>query len=381
MRFLRLPLRAAFLAGAVALAALPAGAAPELDQSQETSDNAFSPSTGAALWQSFTPGVAGKLTSIELLVSKFPCMMPPNCTGADLEIELVTTSSDLPTGTVLATGTIPIAEVAGQVWTSVLLTPTPDVDAGTLYAIRLTSTSGGIMFNDAVAAAFAGSGNPYGGGAMYTDLNAGDGLDDPEAATFPGADLAFRTFVDSVVCGDNVQAPEEECEDGNTADGDGCNAACEVEECGNLVRDAGEACDDGNTVEGDGCDAACALEPNVAACQAAIAKAGYRLVSGTLAAIQKCRTSLAQGKTLSVADPAQCASETGAAKSIAKARAQARKYIAEGKKPKCSNGTVALLEACADTVDGLIGTGAETGCLLTEHDAAVATALDAEFGY
>jgi cysteine-rich repeat protein len=381
MRFLRRSLRAALVAGVVAVAALPAGAAPELDQSQEASDNAFSPSTGAALWQSFTPGVAGRLTSIELLVSKFPCMMPPNCTGADLAIELVTTASDLPTGTVLATGTIPIAEVAGQVWKSVLLTPAPEVEAGTLYAIRLTSTSGGIMFNDSVAVAFASSGNPYGGGALYTDLNPGDGLDDPEASTFPGADVAFRTFVDAVVCGDNVQAPEEECEDGNTAEGDGCNAACEVEECGNLVRDAGEACDDGNTVDGDGCDAECALEPSVAACQAAIAKAGYRLVSGTLAAVQKCRTSLAQGKTLSVSDPAQCASETAAAKSIAKARAQARKYFAEGKKPKCSNGTVALLEACADTVDGLIGTGAGTGCLLTEHDAAVAAALEAEYGY
>jgi cysteine-rich repeat protein len=382
MRFVSRPLRAALLAGAVVLAALPAEAAPELDQQQETSNNAFSPSSGAVIWQTFTPGVTGKLTSIELLASKFPCIMPPCIPGADLDVAIVATTGGLPDGTVLATGTVPLAEVNLPEWKSVALTPTADVTAATLYAIRLTSTGmGGGMMSDSISTAFMSSGNPYGGGEVFSDLNAGDGLDDPENTTFPGADLAFRTYVDSVVCGDNVQAPEEECEDGNTAEGDGCNAACEVEECGNLVRDAGEECDDGNTVEGDGCDAACELEPSVAACQAAIAKAGYRLVSGTLAAIQKCRTSLAQGKTLSVDDAAECASETSAAKSIAKAREQARKYIAEGKKPKCTNAMVALLDACADTVDDLIGTGAETGCLLTEHDAAVATALDAEYGY
>jgi cysteine-rich repeat protein len=309
-------------------------------------------------------------------------MMISPCTDHDLQVEIVTTAAGLPTTTVLAAGTLPIAGVSVQAWHAVALEPAPEVAAGTVYAIRLASNgSGDIMFTNRIGAAFATSGNPYGGGEMYTDLMPGDGLDDPDAATYPGADLTFRTFVDDVVCGDGVQAPEEACEDGNTVAGDGCNAACEIEACGNGVLDAGETCEDANTTPGDGCDEECALEPSVAACQAAIAKAGYRLVSGTLAAIQKCRTSLASGKALSVSDPAQCATETAAAKSIAKARAQARKYIAEGKKPKCTNGAVALLSACADTVDGLIGTGAETGCLLTEHDAAVATALDAEYGY
>jgi cysteine-rich repeat protein len=72
----------------------------------------------------------------------------------------------------------------------------------------------------------------------------------------------------------------EQCDDGNTGDGDGCDASCQLE-CGNAVVDAGEQCDpghcsdnisqscsshadcsngavcEGNTINGDGCDANC----------------------------------------------------------------------------------------------------------------------------
>src|ERR1044071_3301013 len=65
-------------------------------------------------------------------------------------------------------------------------------------------------------------------------------------------------------CGDGVHDPSEGCDDGNTSDGDGCSAVCEVETdhpvCGNGVRESGEDCDDGNAANGDGCSAACALE-------------------------------------------------------------------------------------------------------------------------
>jgi len=65
-------------------------------------------------------------------------------------------------------------------------------------------------------------------------------------------------------CGDGVHDPSEGCDDGNTSDGDGCSAVCEVETdhpvCGNGVRESGEDCDDGNTANGDGCSAACARE-------------------------------------------------------------------------------------------------------------------------
>ncbi|MEW5850012.1 MAG: DUF4215 domain-containing protein [Myxococcota bacterium] len=62
-------------------------------------------------------------------------------------------------------------------------------------------------------------------------------------------------------CGDVVvqSARGEQCDDGNRANGDGCDRACRVEACGNgvLQPENGEECDDGNTVEDDGCTSRC----------------------------------------------------------------------------------------------------------------------------
>jgi cysteine-rich repeat protein len=64
------------------------------------------------------------------------------------------------------------------------------------------------------------------------------------------------------VCGDGFLDAGEECDDGNTTDGDGCSAACTREPaCGDAYTDAGEECDDGNTTDGDGCSATCTVEP------------------------------------------------------------------------------------------------------------------------
>jgi cysteine-rich repeat protein len=57
-------------------------------------------------------------------------------------------------------------------------------------------------------------------------------------------------------CGDGCVAAHEDCEDGNTANGDGCDADCRFEVCGNGYPPQpaiGEECDDGNTVDDDGC--------------------------------------------------------------------------------------------------------------------------------
>lgn len=52
-----------------------------------------------------------------------------------------------------------------------------------------------------------------------------------------------------IVCGDGARAAQEACDDGNTRNGDGCSARCDVEldlgNCGNRVLDPGEDCDDG----------------------------------------------------------------------------------------------------------------------------------------
>ena len=86
-------------------------------------------------------------------------------------------------------------------------------------------------------------------------------------------------------CGNGVLEGTEVCDDGNTADGDGCDADCKKSDgetctgddqcssgicdngtcepantCGNGVVEGTEACDDGNTSGGDGCSAACLKE-------------------------------------------------------------------------------------------------------------------------
>jgi cysteine-rich repeat protein len=97
------------------------------------------------------------------------------------------------------------------------------------------------------------------------------------------------------ICGDGQRTGSEQCDDGNTANGDGCSAECTTEipeTCGNgrveesereqcdtagetatcdgdctipVCGDAWhnavvEGCDDGNTVGGDGCSAECTIE-------------------------------------------------------------------------------------------------------------------------
>ncbi len=76
-------------------------------------------------------------------------------------------------------------------------------------------------------------------------------------------------------CGDSVVAPSEECDDGNTLDGDGCEATCMVQpgwvcagapsvctsSCGDGRITGNEACDDCGRAPGDGCSASCEIEP------------------------------------------------------------------------------------------------------------------------
>ena len=73
------------------------------------------------------------------------------------------------------------------------------------------------------------------------------------------------------VCGNGIVEEGEQCDDGNTADGDGCSSTCQNEEgpaapvCGNGIVEDGEECDDGNTEDGDGCSSACQNEEGPAA--------------------------------------------------------------------------------------------------------------------
>jgi cysteine-rich repeat protein len=64
---------------------------------------------------------------------------------------------------------------------------------------------------------------------------------------------------DAPDCGDGVQDPGEECDDGNLTAGDGCNPDCTAADCGDGILDPGEQCDDGDNSDGDGCEADCTL--------------------------------------------------------------------------------------------------------------------------
>ncbi len=49
-----------------------------------------------------------------------------------------------------------------------------------------------------------------------------------------------------IACGNHVVSPGEECDDGNSLSGDGCDANCTVTGCGNGIVTPPEACDDGD---------------------------------------------------------------------------------------------------------------------------------------
>jgi cysteine-rich repeat protein len=96
-----------------------------------------------------------------------------------------------------------------------------------------------------------------------TKPRCGDGITNTaahEECDLGKPDLTCDAQCRAIVCGDGVVAATEQCDDGNTNDGDGCSSDCYVEQltkCGNHVVDPGEECDDGNTDNLDGCTNQC----------------------------------------------------------------------------------------------------------------------------
>jgi cysteine-rich repeat protein len=83
----------------------------------------------------------------------------------------------------------------------------------------------------------------------------GDTITNPQDGNVP-----VEVLSSTPVCGNGVKEGDEQCDDGNTTPGDGCDANCISEVCGNGILQSGEQCDDGNTTPGDGCDANCISE-------------------------------------------------------------------------------------------------------------------------
>ncbi|MEM9453913.1 MAG: DUF4215 domain-containing protein [Myxococcota bacterium] len=111
------------------------------------------------------------------------------------------------------------------------------------------------------------SGASSGSGSMgMADSTTTDGLD------------TSGTMGPVMGCGDGMLEVDEQCDDGNAEDGDGCSAACLVEEgflcegqpseciviCGDGMIRGDEECDDDNVLGDDGCSAECVVEPGYA---------------------------------------------------------------------------------------------------------------------
>jgi cysteine-rich repeat protein len=108
------------------------------------------------------------------------------------------------------------------------------------------------------------------GGASWTPFNPGLAVRfiqtiviDPVLPTTVYAGTRGGGIYDIVqfVCGSGVLDPGEQCDDGNTIDGDGCDSNCTLTGCGNGIVTAGEQCDDGNLIDGDGCSSTCQIQP------------------------------------------------------------------------------------------------------------------------
>ena len=51
---------------------------------------------------------------------------------------------------------------------------------------------------------------------------------------------------EAIVCGDELQQGNEECDDGNTNNNDGCSSTCKLERCGDNIVQSSEDCDYGD---------------------------------------------------------------------------------------------------------------------------------------
>jgi hypothetical protein len=199
------------------LAAAPAGT---LDQSHEcaaggcNSVNGGQPDAQYPLWysqngndgsdvglgQTFTAGISGSLTGVELYLTALDATTPPTLT-----VQIESTTSGVPDGTVLATTTVATSDISFTPgWVSATFATPPAVTAGTMYAITLpdlpqADVSPWLVWG--LDSETSGAYTDYTGGdayasvagswaSMFTILNDGD---------TGAADLAFRTYVQAPV--------------------------------------------------------------------------------------------------------------------------------------------------------------------------------------
>jgi kumamolisin len=186
--------------GSVKLA-VSGGGSESLDQqnlSVGSSGNGFTTTTWQG--QTFVPGVTGSLTRLDL------DLFCSACTGTDpaVTVEIRTTSGGLPTGTVLASTTIPgFSSGTAAFYTATFGAPAA-LTGGTTYAyvLRLAADRGAGTY-----AALRSNNNQYASGAQVSSTNGGGSW----AAA--GSDLGFKTFMTTsvvyVASGDLISSPKD----------------------------------------------------------------------------------------------------------------------------------------------------------------------------
>jgi len=112
-----------------------------------------------------------------------------------------------------------------------------------LAVFNRDATTGQITFVEVERDGVAGVDGLQGAAAVTTSA---DALHVYTAAALDSALTVLRV----IRCGDTFNDNPEECDDGNTNNGDGCDANCTLPRCGNHIVDAGEICDDGGICVG-----------------------------------------------------------------------------------------------------------------------------------
>ena len=94
-------------------------------------------------------------------------------------------------------------------------------------------------------------------GSVYDATSSLDYTGKPPFAILPGPSLSMAVVQK---CGDGEVHGREQCDDGGASET--CSATCVAARCGDgtVQKALGEECDDGNSVNGDGCDDDCDLE-------------------------------------------------------------------------------------------------------------------------
>ena len=176
-------IRVSAIAVAVVIGVMnPAHAASTLDQGIAYPGNDCNTEVYSAVGrgQSFTAGLSGPLTSVELFLTE----VASTRSEPGLTVELKSASSNRPTGSVLATATIPDSDVPSRIGLVTVTFSSPaTLTAGQQYAILVTTTEG--------------SGNYRWCGDVPASYSGGSGLyDDSWIVSSPSQDFSLRTYVD-----------------------------------------------------------------------------------------------------------------------------------------------------------------------------------------